>query len=312
MNFTWMVGLLMLIQPLSTQDHLSITHDGKPIERIERDKVAVPLLPVPMVDHDRYNLLLEELDKKTYREPINARIDKSGQIVPEQAGVKLYHKDFAEKFYTYFFNGGTSTLEIPTLPVPPRVDKELLATIRIKQIGHYHTVFNPHNKNRSHNISLAAESLDSSVIFPGEVFSFNQTVGKRTAAKGYTRAPIIVKGEYSEGVGGGICQVSSTLFNAVDNAGVTITQRYSHSRSVSYVPPGRDATVSWYGPDFHFKNTYSDPLLIRAQVHGGVVSVAVYSTDAIEYKPRRVPWASIDQLPKEKKIESHVDTEPAD
>lgn len=102
MNFTWMVGLLMLIQPLSTQDHLSITHDGKPIERIERDKVAVPLLPVPMVDYDRYNLLLKELDKKTYREPINARIDKSGQIVPEQAGVKLYHKDFAEKFYTYF------------------------------------------------------------------------------------------------------------------------------------------------------------------------------------------------------------------
>jgi vancomycin resistance protein YoaR len=70
--------------------------------------------------------------------------------------------------------------------------------------------------------------------------------------------------------------------------------------------------VSWYGPDFHFKNTYSDPLLIRAQVHGGVVSVAVYSTDAIEYKPRRVPWASINQLQKEKKIESHVDTEPAD
>lgn len=91
----------------------------------------------------------------------------------------------------------------------------------------------------------------------------------RTPDKGYMKAPVIVRGELSEGVGGGICQVSSTLFNAVDRAGLEIVQRYSHSRRVPYVPPGRDATVSWGGPDLRFQNKYNQPVLIRAKQHGG-------------------------------------------
>ncbi|MFP3440966.1 VanW family protein, partial [Pantoea sp. SIMBA_133] len=116
------------------------------------------------------------------------------------------------------------------------------------------THFRKNNLERTSNIELAAEAINNTVVFPGETFSFNQTVGKRTKERGYLPAPIIVKGELSEGIGGGICQVSSTLFNAVDQAGVQIIERYSHSRSVPYVKPGRDATVSWYGPDFSFRN----------------------------------------------------------
>ena len=82
-------------------------------------------------------------------------------------------------------------------------------------------------------------------------------------------AKIIVRGEFSEGIGGGICQISSTLYNAVDRAGLKIVERYSHSRSVPYVPPGRDATVNWGGPDFSFKNNYNQPILIRAQALPG-------------------------------------------
>src|SRR5699024_8549970 len=103
-----------------------------------------------------------------------------------------------------------------------------------------------------------------------ETFSFNNVVGKRTKEKGYKKAPVIVKGELAEDIGGGICQVSSTLFNAVNLQGIEIVERYSHSREVPYVPPGKDATVSWWGPDFVFKNRYSHPVLIRAIVEKGI------------------------------------------
>ncbi len=91
-----------------------------------------------------------------------------------------------------------------------------------------------------------------------------------------------------DGIGGGICQVSSTLFNAVDKAGMEITQRYTHSKRVSYVPPGRDATVSWHGPDFTFKNGYNQPILLRAKTVGGMVVVQVFSSDRVNAEPRDI------------------------
>lgn len=160
------------------------------------------------------------------------------------------------------------------------------------------TYFNSSNKSRSHNISLSAKAIDNHVVFPNETFSFNQVVGMRTRNKGYKSAPIIVKGELSEGVGGGICQVSSTLFNAVDRAGLQIVQRYSHTRSVPYVPPGRDATVSWGGPDFRFQNQYNQPILIRAKRYGGSMIITLYSSDVINSKLRKIPKVP-SRIPKE-------------
>jgi vancomycin resistance protein YoaR len=104
---------------------------------------------------------------------------------------------------------------------------------------------------------------------------------------------VIVRGEYAEDIGGGICQVSSTLFNAVDNAGLKIVQRFSHSRHVPYIPPGRDATVSWYGPDFEFKNMYNQPILIQARTIGNLLVIKLYSSEVIEYKPKKVPFPAL-------------------
>lgn len=182
--------------------------------------------------------------------------------------------------------------------VYPNVDSELLSQIRVKKIGQYTTYFNSNNKERSHNLLLSSKAINNHVIFPGETFSFNQVVGKRTKEKGYLRAPVIVKGELSEDIGGGICQISSTLYNAVDRAGLTITERYSHSKRVAYVPPGRDATVSWYGPDFRFTNKYNQPVLIRSQIYGGTASVSIYSSEDINVTPRKIPHAS-KMLPEE-------------
>ncbi|MFD6441880.1 VanW family protein, partial [Peribacillus sp. NPDC060186] len=262
MRLTWIAGLLLFVQQEYIPDSLSVTQQGQTIAVVKRDEVSMPFLDVPMMDEDKYNQFIEKIDSHVYQEPVNATIDKQGNILPGRVGYKLYHQAFKEQFYSFLYGQKEFKVEVPLLAIYPKVDNELLAQIRVNKIGEYRTYFNVKNKNRFNNISLATEAINNYVVFPGEKFSFNQAVGKRTVNKGYLPARVIVKGEFSEGVGGGICQVSSTLYNAIDNAGLKTIQRYSHTRHVPYVPPGRDATVSWYGPDFSFKNKYNQPILI--------------------------------------------------
>jgi len=292
MKFAWLTAILLFIQPAHPSNDLLITHQGQTIAHVSRSDFTTALPDTPMVDRDKYNQLIEEIDKQVYKVPVESKIDNAGNIIPGKPGYKLYKKIFEEKFYTSFFSSGPANIEVPLLPIHPRVDSELLANIRVKKIGQYVTYFNSANKNRTQNISLATEAINNHVVFPGEIFSFNKVVGKRTAERGYLSARVIVKGEFSEGIGGGICQVSSTLFNAIDRTGMQIMERYSHSRRVPYVPPGRDATVSWYGPDFSFKNNYNQPILIRAIRYGGQVIITIYSSDDINYKARNIPQAS--------------------
>ncbi|MDQ0882055.1 VanW family protein [Peribacillus sp. V2I11] len=292
MRLSWIAGLLLFVQPVNISESLSVTHQGQTIASVNHADITMPLLDVPIMDVDKYNQLVKKIDQHVYQKPVNATMDKHGNILPGRVGYKLYHQAFKEQFHSFLYSSRAYKIEVPLLAIHPKVDSELLAGIREKKIGEYRTYFNVNNKNRTNNISLATEAINNYVVFPGEVFSFNQAVGKRSVNKGYMLARVIVKGEFSEGIGGGICQVSSTLFNAIDNAGLQTIQRYSHTRSVPYVPSGRDATVSWYGPDFSFKNKYNQPILIRATTQGGMVSISVYSSDMINYKTRKVPAAS--------------------
>lgn len=306
LNGIWIAGLAILLQqptqpvqpqqPYIVPEQLTIEFRGQPLAKIKREEYGLP--GTSFLDIGKFDKLQSKLEKRINVPPVNAYIGEMGNIIQEQSGYKLDRDRFAEQFYGYFFNNEPSTIDIPLTHVYAKVDSELLASIKEKAIGHYVTYYNSNNKNRSHNISLAAKAISNIVVFPGETFSFNRTVGPRTAEKGYRSAPIIVRGELSEGVGGGICQVSSTLFNAIDSAGLKIIQRYSHSRHVPYVMPGRDATVSWDGPDFVFKNQYNQPILIRAFAGSGRVFVSVYSSELIEYKHRDIPSMS-KKLPEE-------------
>src|SRR5699024_9571793 len=121
----------------------------------------------------------------------------------------------------------------------PRVTSELLSRIYQQKLASYETYYDESNRSRSHNIKLATKEINNHVIFPTNTFSFNSVVGERTDEKGYKRAPVIMEGELSEDLGGGICQVSSTLYNAVHLRGIQIEERYSHSMPVPYVPPGK-------------------------------------------------------------------------
>ncbi|MNZ55105.1 Vancomycin B-type resistance protein VanW [compost metagenome] len=297
-----MLALFLLFQPGMLPDSLRIEQQGEKLAEVNRRNYVYPLPGVPLVNEDELNKLMKTMEKSVHREPQNARLDGAGKIIPEQTGRRLDRRGFAERFYSYIYEGGTGRLEVPLQTTFPKVDSELMSAVKVKRIGQYQTYYNSNNKNRSHNISLAAKAINNHVVFPGESFSFNEVVGKRTKDRGYMPAPIIVRGEVSEGVGGGICQISSTLFNAVDRAGLSIVKRYSHSRRVPYVPPGRDATVSWYGPDFVFENKYNQPVLIRAYANAGQASVTICSTEMINDKPRSVPSAS-KKLPQEVRTE---------
>jgi vancomycin resistance protein YoaR len=166
---------------------------------------------------------------------------------------------------------------IPMAEVPAAVTTEGVKTLAFDTvIGEYTTKFAVEEKNRSANLTVAAKALDRKVISPGEIFSFNNTVGPRESKTGYKDAYVIVNGEYVQGTGGGVCQVSSTLYNAVLLSNLEIIERMPHEVAVSYVPTGQDATVNYPNIDFKFKNDTSSLLYLRTEVTPGVLTLRIW------------------------------------
>jgi vancomycin resistance protein YoaR len=132
--------------------------------------------------------------------------------------------------------------------------------------------------NRIHNVQLVAHLVDDKLIAPGATFSFNSTTGERNAAKGFLEAPVIVNGEVTTGLGGGVCQVSTTVFNAAFEAGLKITERTNHALYISHYPQGRDATVNYPDTDLKFVNDTARWLLLRTFVSSSSLTVNLYGT----------------------------------
>lgn len=138
------------------------------------------------------------------------------------------------------------------------------------------TNYDASNINRNNNLVLAAKKLNETIINPGEVFSYNQTIGQRTIASGFKEAKAYANGKVVLDVGGGICQLSSTLYNSTLLCNLEIVERRSHYFKTSYLPAGQDATVSWGSVDFKFKNSRTYPIKILAKAQDGVVKVDIY------------------------------------
>ena len=141
-------------------------------------------------------------------------------------------------------------------------------------IGRSTTRLDPDQGSRNANIAIAAAKLDGTAVGPGREFSFNETVGERSSELGYGPARVIVDGRSEPGIAGGICQLSSTLYNAALLAGMEITERRAHSRPVPYLPAGLDATVSYGAADLRWVNALATPVTVRARV--GADSVCVW------------------------------------
>lgn len=158
---------------------------------------------------------------------------------------------------------------------PPLTEAEIRSWSLDRLLGLFYTEFNPALTDRVHNLQMACSALDNTLVYPGQKFSFNTWVGPRVPEAGYREAPVIFMGKLVAGVGGGICQVSSTLYNAVLLANLKVVERYNHSLPSTYVPLARDATLVDGGLDFVFENTNRKPVLITARVEAPYVIVAI-------------------------------------
>ena len=157
-------------------------------------------------------------------------------------------------------------------------------------ISSFSTKYDASNRNRSTNLKIAAEKINGKVLMPGEEFSFNKIVGKRTVEAGYKDAAIYADGGVVDGLAGGICQISSTLYNSVLLANLQITERRNHSFTTSYAPAGRDATVVWGTTDFRFINSRSYPIKIEETVNNGIAEFKLYGMqEEVEYEVRILP-----------------------
>jgi vancomycin resistance protein YoaR len=237
------------------------------------------------VEDVREHIVAGRLGADVGSAPVNARFSVSGERVtirPSEIGSGVDSEQLALDLAAALVetDSDARSVEVTTNDIQPRrstEDAEAMGVI--ERVSTYTTNFTTGNAPRNHNIQLIARMLDGTLVAPGEEFSFNGTTGNRTAADGFQAAGVIVGGEMTTAVGGGICQVSTTMFNTAMYAGVQVTQRINHSVFLSNYAPGRDAAVAAGGPDFRFKNTLDSYILISTSSTNSSVTISFFGTD---------------------------------
>lgn len=235
---------------------------------------------IKVKDKRRWENFLAFLRKSTNKPARDARpIVERGRVVdiiPAESGYALDE----EKFLTMLAKGGGGYIELPMKELLPKVRGEDLEGMEL--LSEFSTPLAGSSLARRANIKKAVSEIDGTLLKPGESFSFNKTVGPRVSERGYKIAPVMVRGELVPGVGGGVCQVSTTLYNAVLLAGLKVVRREHHARPVEYVSPGRDATVVYGYIDLIFKNEKDAPIYIQGEVKGGRIIFRIFGSRDFE------------------------------
>ncbi|MED3623572.1 VanW family protein [Bacillus thermocopriae] len=201
------------------------------------------------------------------------RIDENGQIIKGKPQVILKESELVEKVMEASVNGGE--VELPIYVTESEYKPEDIPHLDDVVLASFSTYFNSGVVGRSKNIELSAQAINNVIVGVNDIFSFNTMVGPGTAENGYQPAKEIINKKLVDGIGGGICQTSSTLFNSIDQLGVKYIEWHNHSLSIGYVPAGRDATVAYGVKDFRFQNTTGVPLLIKTIYGKGKLTVEI-------------------------------------
>lgn len=240
-------------------------------------------IEIPVEIKEPNTVDINEIHNQIYKEAKDAYYTKDPfTVYPHVNGV-----DFAISMEEAqnLVNTDETQITIPLKITTPNVTTNRIGTEAFPDlIATYSTTFATSNANRTTNIKLASQKINGVVLMPGEQFSYNKVVGKRTAAAGYKTAAVYVGGKVEQGIGGGICQVSSTLYNTALRANLEIVKRSNHRFATGYVPLSTDATVSWGGPEFVFKNSRKYPVKIVSTVSGGRIKIDIYGCkEQVEY-----------------------------
>lgn len=241
-------------------------------EKIEGKKVKEINIPTITKNPEEFNL--EKIKTEIYKEPKNASYDKStSTLYPHTDGIDF---GISIEEAKEILKEDKEEYEIPLKITKPEITTEKLGEEAFPNVlGTFSTRYDASNKNRSTNLELACEAIDGKILLPGERFSFNGVVGPRTKAKGYLLAGAYSAGELVESYGGGVCQVSTTIYNTALFANLEIVERYNHSLPVSYVNAGRDATVSYGSRDFKFKNSRQYAIKLKAEAKNGILKIEI-------------------------------------
>ncbi|MGQ9520326.1 MAG: VanW family protein [Candidatus Fervidibacter sp.] len=235
-------------------------------------------LPLPFVlDEEKALSLLKQLSQSLDRPPQRAFVKLNGRstsVVPSRDGVVVDIEGTLRLWGEQLREGKWEALPIAMKTVRPEVTTEDVAEID-GIVGQATTYFRASERNRTHNIRLAASRLDHVLVRPNGIISFNELVGPRTLRHGFKIARVIIRGKFTEDFGGGVCQVAGTLYLAALRVGMEVLQRQRHSRPVGYLPIGLDATVDFGSLDLKLRNPFSTPLYIRTFVKGGKLTVLV-------------------------------------
>lgn len=254
-------------------------------ERVDRASAmrSSPVILATKQDFDRKALrnLTDGIVGYVNRDPVNSTVQsfdfntKTFTFTEDRPGARLDPDELYAQVEG-LLDDGVTRREIRV--VPEKILADVTRTELMNRFGliSAYTTTTTNNKNRNENIRLSAQAINGITVLPGETFSFNKATGERTAAKGYREAPAISGGQSKDEVGGGVCQTSSTLFNAVARADLEIVERNPHAWPSSYIEKGLDATVNWPGLDFQFKNNTDWPVFILAGYSNRKITVNLY------------------------------------
>ena len=228
-----------------------------------------------------FDQTIDEIAEEIYTEPKNAFVEftpnekQNFNVVAEKQGEELDKEMLMQKLEDGFLNGDDIKIEIPTKKIEPEIKADFFAD-KLNLQSKFSTSIKNSQSGRRHNVALALKKLNGTIVKPNEIKSFNQIVGPQTESGGYESAIIIINGAFKNGIGGGICQASTTLYNALLLADVEVDEVHKHTLPVKYVEMALDAMVSEGTSDLVFKNTSDNDLYIKSYVKGDDATVEIY------------------------------------
>lgn len=242
-------------------------------ERLNEVNSKEDFIEIPVIQKEPEAIDIDKIHQEVYKEAKDAYYTKDPFVVyPEVEGI-----DFDVEAARELLKEDKEEYVIKLTITKPKVTIDQIGSEAFPdQLATFTTRYDVSDVDRSTNLQIACQKINGKVVLAGETFSYNQTLGPRTVAAGYKNGKIYSGGEVVDGIGGGICQISSTLYNAVLMANLQIVERRNHQFVTSYVPAGRDATVVYGVTDFKFKNTRQYPVRIVASAKNGIATVSIY------------------------------------